>query len=277
MKIKIFSKVRQDFIVVSSTTHIGPPDRSGYPARMPMTEISTADGTVEAYRAGAEGAPGVLFFIDAIGLRPQIYAMCDRIAGWGYSVLAPNVLFRSGTIEQVRPEGPLDTDEKRGAFFKRAMPRVAALTAERAERDIPAYVAALREHAGPGPIGTTGYCMGARLAVRTAGLDRSVAACGGFHGGSLATDDTDSPHTRIATSEAAFVFGHADGDRSMRPAQVERLEQALVAADRPHTNEIYPGAAHGYTMADTSMYDEASAERHFAELEALLADRLSRA
>ncbi|MCW2817855.1 MAG: dienelactone hydrolase, partial [Marmoricola sp.] len=36
------------------------------------------------------------------------------------------------------------------------------------------------------------------------------------------------------------------------------------------SNEVYPGAAHGYSMADTSMYDEASAERHFAELEALL-------
>ncbi len=241
---------------------------------MPMIEVSTTDGPVEAYRTGDETAPGVLFFIDAIGLRPQIYSMCDRIAGWGYSVLAPNVLFRSGRVDEVRPDGPLDTDEKRAAFFKHAMPRVGALTPERAERDIPAYVAALREHAGAGPIATTGYCMGARLAVRAAGLEPTVAACGGFHGGGLATEDPDSPHTRIATSEAGFVFGHADGDRSMPPEQVQRLEEALVAANRPHTNAVYPGAAHGYTMADTTMYDEASAERHFAELRALLGDRL---
>jgi len=241
---------------------------------MSMIEISTTDGSVEAYRSGDETAPGVLFFIDAIGLRPQIYSMCDRIAGWGYSVLAPNVLYRSGTVDEVGPEGPLDTDEKRAAFFQAAMPRVGALSPEKAERDIPAYVAALREHAGPGPIATTGYCMGARLAVRTAGLDPTVAACGGFHGGSLVTEDPDSPHTRIATSRATFVFGHADGDRSMPPEQVEQLEQALIAAGRPHTNQIYPGAAHGYTMADTTMYDEASAERHFTELRALLDDRL---
>ena len=137
---------------------------------MPMIEISTTEGPVEAYRAGEAGAPGVLFFIDAIGLRPQTFQMCDRIAGWGYSVLAPNVLFRSGTVDEVRPDGPLDTDEKRAAFFKHAMPRVRALTAERAEADIRQYVAALREHAGDGPIGATGYCMGARLAVRTAGM-----------------------------------------------------------------------------------------------------------
>jgi carboxymethylenebutenolidase len=101
-----------------------------------------------------------------------------------------------------------------------------------------------------------------------------VAACGGFHGGGLATEEDTSPHTRIAASRAAFVFGHADGDRSMPPVQVARLEQALVAADRPHANEVYPGAAHGYTMADTTMYDESSAERHFVELRALLEDRL---
>jgi carboxymethylenebutenolidase len=241
---------------------------------MPMIDISTPDGRVEAYRTGDETTPGVLFFIDAIGLRPQIHSMCDRIAGWGYSVLAPNVLFRSGRVDQVRPDGPLDTDEKRAAFFKHAMPRVRALTPERAERDIPAYVAALREHAAPGPIGTTGYCMGARLAVRAAGLDPAVAACGGFHGGGLATEDPDSPHTRVATSGATFVFGHADGDRSMPPEQVERLEQALVAAGRPHTNEVYAGATHGYTMADTTSYDEAAAERHYVELEALLARTL---
>lgn len=239
-----------------------------------MIDLSTTDGTVEAYHSGDETVPGVLFFIDAIGLRPQIFSMCDRVASWGYSVLAPNVLHRSGPVAEVRPDGPLDTDEKRAAFFEKAMPRVNALTAELAETDIPQYVAALRGLAGGGPIGTTGYCMGARLAVRAAGLEPTVAACGGFHGGGLATEEPDSPHTRIAGSQAAYVFGHADGDRSMPPEQVERLEQALVAAGRPHTNEIYPGAAHGYTMADTTMYDEASAERHFTQLRALLDDRL---
>jgi carboxymethylenebutenolidase len=116
--------------------------------------------------------------------------------------------------------------------------------------------------------------MGARLAVRAAGLEPTVPACGGFHGGGLATDDPDSPHTRIPTSQASFVFGHADGDRSMPPEQVDRLEQALVATGRPHRNEVYPNAAHGYTMADTTMYDQAAAERHFTELRALLEDRL---
>jgi len=37
---------------------------------------------------------------------------------------------------------------------------------------------------------------------------------------------------------------------------------------------VYPGAAHGYCMADTSMYDEAATERHFSELRELFARTL---
>ena len=117
--------------------------------------------------------------------------------------------------------------------------------------------------------------MGARLAVRTAGqFPGTVGAVGGFHGGGLVTDAADSPHRAIADSTAEYVFGHADQDRSMPLAAVAALEQALQAAGRPHLNEVYEGAAHGYSMADTSVYHEAAAERHFKELEGLLARTL---
>jgi carboxymethylenebutenolidase len=57
----------------------------------------------------------------------------------------------------------------------------------------------------------------------------------------------------------------------MTPDHVAALEETLQAAGRPHLNEVYADAPHGYTMADTSMYQEAGAERHFKELEGLLA------
>ena len=56
----------------------------------------------------------------------------------------------------------------------------------------------------------------------------------------------------------------------MPPEAVEALAQALDDAGLAATSEVYAGAAHGYTMADTSMYDEAATERHFVELEELL-------
>jgi carboxymethylenebutenolidase len=246
---------------------------------MELLDIPVPDGTAEAYVARSEsgGGPGVLFFMDAIGIRPQIASMCDRIAGWGYVVLAPNVFYRDGDVATIAPTGDLRQPEARQAVMETAMPRVRALTSDLSVPDIAAYVAALRglDGVGDGPIGVTGYCMGARLAVRAANAHSDlVAACGGFHGGGLVTDDADSPHLGLVDARAEFVFGHADNDRSMQPDAVEALGKALAEHGLTAANEIYPDAPHGYTMADTLNYQEAGAERHFTELQALLARTL---
>jgi carboxymethylenebutenolidase len=244
-------------------------------AGVTQLEIDLPDGTAEAYLTGS--GPGVLFSIDAIGLRPQIEEMCDRIAGWAYTVLAPNTLYRSGTAAETSPTGDLREPGAREAFFEQVMPRVRQLTSARLARDIPVYLATLRRHSAGGEgglVGVVGYCMGARLAVRAAGMDPAVVAVAGFHGGGLVTEDADSPHLALASARAEFVFGHADNDRSMTPEAVERLGRALADAGLRATNEVYPGSPHGYSMADTSAYDETGAERSFAALQDLLARTL---
>ena len=235
-------------------------------------EVPAPAGAAEAYLAGGDGRPGVLLYVDAIGLRPQIESMCERIASWGYVVLAPHVFYRDGRAADLAPQRDLrDPGERERFFAGGVMDRVHALTPDRSSADAEAWVAALRPHTGGGPIGVVGYCMGARLAVRTAGqLPGTVAAVGGFHGGGLVTDAPDSPHRAIAASTAAYAFGHADRDPSMPLEAVAALEAALDAAGRPYLNEVYAGAAHGYSMADTSVYDEAAAERHFTVLRDLL-------
>ena len=242
---------------------------------MNLIEIPVPDGIAEAYVAhppSGEG-PGVLFFMDAIGVRPQIAEMCDRIASWGYVVVAPNVFYREGSVDGIRPKADLREPGEREAFFATVMPHVRALTPERSEPDIAAYLEALRGLDGvtEGPVGVVGYCMGARLAVRAANLHPDdVAAAAGFHGGGLVTDEPTSPHRGLAEASAEFVFGHADNDRSMPAEAVAELQQALEDAGLAATNEIYAGAAHGYSMADTSMYDASATERMFTELEELL-------
>src|ERR1700742_4475032 len=95
-------------------------------------EIPMDGGTAEAYVARPDAAgphPGVLFFIDAIGLRPRIGEMAQRIADWGYVVLAPNVFHRTGTAEELAPKQDLTQPGAREEFFGTVGPRMQALTA----------------------------------------------------------------------------------------------------------------------------------------------------
>jgi carboxymethylenebutenolidase len=245
-----------------------------------MIEITTADAVAEAIVARPAGGsgPGVLFIMDAFGLRPRIQEMAQEIAGWGYVVLAPNVFYRDGTVADVAPTGDLTTAEAREAFFRIAGPRMGHLTPDLVARDNDAYLAALRELPGvtAGPVGVVGFCMGARIAVRAANSHPGlVAACAGFHAGGLVTDDPDSPHRSLLTARAEFLFGHADNDRSMTPEDSDKLGTALAEAGLTARNEIYPDAPHGYTMADTSSWNEAAFVRAFTNLKDLLARTLN--
>jgi len=238
-----------------------------------IVDISTPDGVADAYLSpppGQDGShPGVLFIMDAFGLRPRIEEMADRIAARGFVVLAPNVLYRAGRASNMEMPD-LEDPAQRGPFFARLRPAMEELTPERIESDGAAYLDYLGKLASP-PFAITGYCLGGRVGWRIAAADpERVAALAGFHAGGLVNDDEDSPHLGAAAISAELYFGHADNDQSMTPEQVAALEQALEDAGTRYRSELYEGAAHGYTMSDTAAYNEAAAERHFTELFALL-------
>lgn len=217
--------------------------------------------------------------MDAFGVRPHLRAMADRLAEAGYAVLVPNVFYRSGHTPVLDLPEFIDTSQ-RTELFDQIGPMMRELTPERAVDDAEAYLAWLAERpeVADGPVGVTGYCMGARLSLRTAGAypDR-VAAAAGFHGGGLATDAPDSPHLVAEHVTAELYFGHADQDHSLPPEQIERLNAALTEAGVRFRAEVYEGARHGYTQADTSSYNADAAERHWKELLALLERTLPQA
>ena len=231
-------------------------------------DIQTADGVANAYlaRPDDDPHPGVLFIMDAFGLRPAIEDMVDRIAGWGYVVLAPNVFYRGGPSPVSPPEDP----EKRGEYFATTIrPLLEQLTPERLAVDGKAYLDELVSAGSTEPVAITGYCMGGRVGWWIANAHPGrIAALACFHAGGLVTDGPDSPH--LAVPDAELYFGFADEDPSATPEQIETLERALEEDGASYRSEIYEGAKHGYTQSDFAVYDEAAAERHFRELGALL-------
>jgi carboxymethylenebutenolidase len=235
-------------------------------------DVPTPDGVADAYLVRPDGDgphPGVLFAMDAIGLRPRIAEMAERIAAQGYVVLAPNTFYRGGRAPVVALPDFSDPDQRAG-FMEKVWPLIGALDGPASVSDGGAYLDYLAEVA-PGPVGLTGYCMGARFALRVAAAypDR-VAALGGFHGGGLVTEGDDSAHLSAGSVQGEVYFGHADKDHNMAPEQIAVLDAALDEGGVRHRSEVYTGALHGYTMSDTAVYDEAACERHFTELFALL-------
>jgi carboxymethylenebutenolidase len=235
-------------------------------------DITTPDGVADAYltRPDEDPHPGVLFIMDAYGLRPAIEEMADRIAADGYVVLAPNVFYRAGRAP-VLPMPDLSDPDQRTGFFEKVRPLIGQLTPERIKSDAAAYLDYLAETAAPGRVGVTGYCMGARVGWRiaTAMPDR-VAALAGFHAGGLVTEDPHSPHRSASEISAELYFGFADQDPSMTAEHIATFERALQEAGVRYRSEIYEGAKHGYTMADTAAHHGPSRERHFRELRSLL-------
>ncbi|MFG2947303.1 dienelactone hydrolase family protein [Streptomyces adustus] len=238
-------------------------------------DVPTEDGIADAYLVHpADGLPrpGVLLYQDAFGLRPHLRSMADRLAAAGYTVLVPNVFYRHGRTPVFELPEFIDP-QARPEIWGQIVPVMQALTPELSVRDADAYLRWLADSplVADGPVAITGYCMGARLALRTAGAyPQRVAAAAGFHGGRLATDAPDSPHLAAEHITAELYFGHADNDPSLPEEQIERFEQALTAAGVRHRCEVYPGAEHGYTQADTASYQKEGDERHWAALLDLL-------
>jgi carboxymethylenebutenolidase len=236
-------------------------------------DVRTPDGVADAYLARPDDDarhPGVLLIMDAFGLRPQIERMAERIAARGFVVLAPNVFYRAGRAPVVSSDGLEDPDQ-RDAVIERIMPLIHELTDERIQRDGGAYLDRLEAEAGGGPVAITGYCMGGRDGWRLAAdYPNRVAALGCFHTGGLVSEDDDSPHRSAAKLEAELYLGFADHDKSATPEQIATLERSLQEAGVVHHSDLFEDALHGYTMADTPVYDEDAAERHYSQLFALL-------
>lgn len=241
-------------------------------------EISTHDGTADAvlYRhEGEVSRPGVIHLTDIGGIREAHRGMARRLAEVGYTVLMPNVFYRTG-----RP--PLFGFPRRMGderTMKRFAELMGPLQPEAMERDAGDYVDFLAAHSSVtgGAMGVVGYCFTGAMAVRTAAVrpDR-IAAAASFHGGALCTDTPSSPHLALPRVKARLYFGHAVEDHSMPAEAIAKLNQALQTWGGQYESEVYEGAHHGWTVPDGKPYNQFQAERAFSKLTELFAGVLKR-
>jgi len=234
--------------------------------------IQTADGTAPAhvFRPAGDGPwPAVLVFMDALGIRPAMLELGERLASYGYFVVLPDLYYRYGPYEPMDPKAVFSDPEKRRVLFENFLPTASTANVMRDTQAYLDYIAASSD-AKPGKVGTTGYCMGGFLSLTCAGTypDR-VAATASYHGGRLATDAPDSPHLLAPKIQSRVYVAGAIEDDSFPDDMKARLENALTDAHVDHTVETYP-AKHGWVFPDIPVYDAAQAEHHWQSLTDLL-------
>jgi carboxymethylenebutenolidase len=200
----------------------------------------------------------------------------ERLATYGYFVLLPDLFYRSGPYEPMDPHTVFTDPEKRKVLMEKFFALATQTNIMSDTRAFLDYLAA-QPDVKPGPIGTTGYCMGGLMSLTAAGTyPDAIVAAASYHGGRLATDDPQSPHLLAPKMKARVYVGGAIEDSSFPDDMKARLEDALTSAGVDHTIETYQ-AKHGWVFRDTPVYDAAGAERHWESLVALMNAKVANA
>jgi carboxymethylenebutenolidase len=239
--------------------------------------VPTPDGSADAalfHPAGSGSWPAVLMWPDILGLRPVFREMGRRLAAEGYVVLVPNPFYRTKRAPIVT--GPFDFNDP-----KQVQPLLslkATLTDAAIDRDAAAFISFLdaqKQTNRRKAAGVQGYCFSGPFAFHTGAVrsDR-IRAVATFHGGGLVTKDPNSPHLLIPKTKASFVVAIARNDDQKQPEAKDVLKAAFAAAKRPAIVEVYP-ADHGWCVPGSPTYNQAAAEKAWAELLRLYRTNLS--
>jgi carboxymethylenebutenolidase len=241
-------------------------------------QIKTPDGSCDAalVQPKAKGTwPGVILYPDAFGLRPTMRDMAKRLAADGYTVVVPNMFYRTAKAPVFGPGFNFSNKDDMAKLGELRKP----LTADAVMRDGAALVAFLDAQSAvskSAKIGVQGYCMGGPMTLQTAAaVPNRVGAGASFHGGGLVTDKPDSPHLLVPKIKARYYFGIAANDDERQPDAKMVLDAAFHAANLPAKIEVYQGCMHGWCVKDMPaepgkpIYNEAQAERAWGELLAL--------
>lgn len=236
-------------------------------------DVKTPDGTCDAYfiHPATGSYPGVLIWHDSPGLRPVMRELGRRIAKEGYSVLVPNLFYRTARAPLFEETFDYSKPADREKYARAAGPFLAAGAAE---RDAVAYVSFLDSRPEVNikkRIGTHGYCLGGAYVLKTAAaLPERIGAGASFHGGFLVTDKPNSPHLLAPRIKAPLYIAIASDDDKREPQVKEKLKQAFARAKSRVEIEVYPTALHGWCVPDSKAGENKhDADRAWGKLMAL--------
>ncbi|HVC44228.1 MAG TPA: dienelactone hydrolase family protein [Candidatus Binataceae bacterium] len=191
--------------------------------------------------------PALVVVMEAFGLNNQIRGISDRFAAEGFVVISPNLYFR-------HRDNVVGYDNLPGAIKL-----MQSLTDDQIVADMTAaidYVKTLKE--AKHTFGTTGFCMGGRVAFLTAVRNADVRATAPYYGGGMTR--AGQPGGKAPTDYAANLKGpvmafFGGKDAFIPMAEVDKFRDALNQAGKPAEVVLYADADHGFMCEDRPSYN----------------------
>ena len=235
--------------------------------------VTTKHGEMPSFFVHPDGParhPGIIFYMDAPGIRDELRNMCRRIAKAGYACLLPDMYYRLGTLR-------FDIPRRDDAMSAVIRPAMNSLTNALVTDDTAAMISFLdaQDAVKPGPIGCVGHCMSGRyITTAAARFPERIVAAASLYGVGIVTDAEDSPHKLLGQIKAELYYAFAEHDQSVPASVPPALQAALTQAGTKHELEVFPGSQHGFCFAERPAYHPHAAETSWRKTFALWARHL---
>jgi carboxymethylenebutenolidase len=207
--------------------------------------------------------PGILFYSDIFQLTGPMVRACQRLAGHGFVVAAPEIYHR---LEAAGTSIPFDD-----AGRTRGLENAARTTVAEFDADARSVLDFLATHpdVAPGQLGVGGFCIGGHLAFRAAFQpDVRATVCfypTGLQDGKLGQDADAGSLSRAGEirGDLLLVFGTRD------PHVPEPAREKIVAALRQAGTRFelaLHDAEHAFMRDEGPRYDPEATDRAFEQM-----------
>ncbi len=209
-----------------------------------MTTITAEGRTYPAYIAVPVTPgkyPGIVLMHSFNGLEPGYKEMCDRIAGDGFVVIAP----------EWQTFGQRAGDPEVEAVIRSSVAALQSRTDVESTR-----------------LGLTGFCAGGRFTMLFLPQVQEFKAGVAWYGfpNSIGYSNNTAPASLIGELDVPMLMIHGSRDQPSPVAGIFNYSMQLDAADKSFELKVYQGKPHGFMIANGSLVRDDVAEDAYNEM-----------
>jgi carboxymethylenebutenolidase len=220
-----------------------------------MVKFKTGDIMMNAYRAkpaGKKKMPVVIVVQEIFGVHEWIKDIVRRFARAGFYAIAPDMYQRQGDPTKA-------TDMK--MLFENIVSKVPDA---QVMSDLDALTRFVGKDGGNGKsIGITGFCWGGRVTWLYAAHNPKLKAGVAWYGRLITKPNalqTMNPIDLVPQLKAPVLGLYGALDKGIPVVDVNAMNAALKAAEKPSSIQLYPGADHGFLADYRPSYNEGASK-----------------